>query len=62
MNKETPFSSEYGIVNETDVKSSLEQKTFTSKPLDSQDIINTESEYQLSKPIRKTIRARIIKK
>lgn len=63
MNKEPPFSVEYDINNTTDSKSSIQQKSSTPKDKEANDLIRKiESEYQLSKPRRKLIRARIIPK
>ena len=62
MNKESPFSVEYDINNTTDSKSSIQQKSSTPKDMEESDRIKEEieSNYQLSKPRRKLIRARII--
>lgn len=56
MNKESPFSIEYDINNTTDAQSSI------PKDKEASDLIKEqiESDYQLSKPRRKLIRARII--
>ena len=64
MNKESPFSVEYDINNTTDAKSSIQQKSSTPKDKEASDLIKDkiESDYQLSKPRRKLIRARIILK
>jgi len=64
MDKESPFSSEYDINNTTDSKSSIQQNSSTPKDKEASDLIKEriESDYQLSKPMRKLIRARIIPK
>lgn len=62
MNKESPFSVEYDINNTTDSKSSIQQKSSTPEDKEASDLIKKiESDYQLSKPRRKLIRARIIR-
>ena len=61
MNKESPFSVEYDINNTTDSKSSIQQNSSTPKDKEASDLIKKiESDYPLSKPRRKLIRARII--
>lgn len=63
MNKESPFSGEYNINNTTDSKSSIQQKSSTPEDKEESDLINEKikSDYQLSKPRRKLIHARIIR-
>ncbi len=63
MNKESAFSTEYDINNTTDSKSSIQEKDSTPKDKESNELIEKiESDYKLSKPRRKLIRARIIPK
>jgi hypothetical protein len=61
MNKESAFSLEYEITNTTESldaeKSSTPQAKVSDKIID-----RIESDYQLSKPRRKLIRARILTK
>jgi hypothetical protein len=61
MNKESAFSLEYEITNATESldaeKSSTHQAKVSDKIID-----RIESDYQLSKPRRKLIRARIMMK
>jgi hypothetical protein len=61
MKDESPFSAEYDISNITDSQSSTPQQSSTRKEEESDDFIKKiEADYQLSKPRRKLIRARII--
>lgn len=63
MNKESAFSAEYDINNTTDSKSSILEKSSMQKDKEANDFIEKiESNYKLSKPRRKLIRARIIPK
>lgn len=61
MKDESPFSAEYDISNITDSKSSTPQQSSTQEEEEA-DVFRKEIEadYQLSKPRRKLIRARII--
>ncbi len=63
MNKESVFSAEYDINNTTDSKSPIKDKSSVPKDKETNEFINQiESDYNLSKPRRKIIRARIIQK
>ena len=63
MNKDSIFSPEYNIENATDSQSSMQENQLLSKDKETDDIIGKiESDYELSKPRRKLIRARIIQK
>ena len=63
MDKEPIFSPEYNIEPATDSKSSVQQKYLITEENETNEIINRiESDYDLSKPRRKIIRARIIQK
>ena len=63
MNNEPMFSSEYDIINATDSQSSMQEKDSKLNGKEEDEFINKiESDYELSKPRRKVIRARIIKK
>ena len=63
MNKESIFSPEYDIEHATDSQSSIQGERSLSKDKETDEIISKiESDYELSKPRRKLIRARIIQK
>ena len=63
MNKKSAFSAEYAINNTTDSKSSIQEMSATLKDKEANDFNKIiESEYKLSKPRRKLIRAKIIPK
>ncbi|MCD4691626.1 MAG: hypothetical protein K8R79_01835 [Calditrichales bacterium] len=63
MNKESAFSVEYEINNTTDSKSTIQNKSSAPKDKEMNDFIKKiKSDYKLSKPRRKSIRARIIPK
>lgn len=63
MNKESVFSAEYDINNTTDPQSSIQEKGSVPKDKETNEFIEKiESDYNLSKPRRKLIRARIIPK
>lgn len=63
MNKESVFSAEYNIDNTTDSQSSIQEKDSAQKDKETDEIINKiESDYNLSKPRRILIHARIIPK
>ena len=64
MNNKPPFSIEYDINDTTiDSKSSIPQQSSMRKDTEVYDTITKmEDDYQLSKPIRKVIRARILPK
>ena len=63
MNKDSIFSPEYNIENATDPQSSKQRNRLLSKDEETDEIIGKiESDYELSKPRRKLIRARIIQK
>jgi hypothetical protein len=62
MNKESVFSAEYDINNTTDSQSSIQDKSSAPKDKENEFINQIESDYNLSKPRRKIIRARIIPK
>ena len=61
MDNKSPFSAEYDVKNSTDSQSSGPQTSSTRKEEEADGIINKiEEDYQLSKPKRILIRARII--
>ena len=61
MNSKSPFSAEYDIDNNTDSLPSGSRQSFPQKGEVEDDFIKKiEEEYQLSKPRRKIIQARII--
>jgi len=61
MNNKSPFSAEYDINNNTDSQSSEPQQNSTRKKEEADGFRKRiEEDYQLSKPRRKLIRARII--
>ena len=63
MNNEPMFSPEYDIKNATDSQSSIQKKNLNLKDKEVDEFINKiESDYELSKPRRKVIRARITQK
>ncbi len=63
MNKESVFSAEYDINNTTDSQSAIQEKSSVLKDKETNEFIKKiESDYNLSKPRRKLIRARIIPK
>ncbi len=63
MDKESVFSAEYDINNTTDSQSSIQEKSPVSKDKEKNEVLNKiESDYDLSKPRRKLIRARIIRR
>jgi hypothetical protein len=63
MNNEPIFSPEYEIKHSTDSPSSIQQKGSNFKDKETDEFINKiESDYDLSKPRRKIIQARIIQK
>jgi len=62
MDSKSPFSDEYDIRNSTESETSMMQGS-TAKDGESKSLIEKiESDYLLSKPKRKIIRARIIPK
>ncbi len=63
MNKDSVFSSEYDISNTTNSQSSIHEKSSAPKDKEADEIMKEiEADYNLSKPRRKLIRARIIPK
>lgn len=61
MTNKSPFSAEYDIDDNTDSQPSGSRKSFPQKgEVEDEFIKKIEEEYQLSKPRRKIIRARII--
>ncbi len=63
MNKDSVFSSEYDISNTTNSQASIHEKGSLPKDKEVDEIRKKiESNYNLSKPRRKLIRARIIPK
>lgn len=63
MNKESVFSAEHDIDNTTNSQSSIQKKGSAPKDKETDEIIKKiESDYNLSKPRRILIRARIIPK
>lgn len=63
MNKESAFSSEYDISDKTEPKSSIQEKSSTTQVNELDEFTKIiEANYNLSKPRRKLILARIIKK
>jgi hypothetical protein len=61
MNNQSPFSAEYDINNTTDSQSNISKESTIQKDKEKDDIMERiENEYQLSKPRRNLIRARII--
>lgn len=63
MNKESIFSPEYDIEYATDSQSFIQGESSLSKDKETDEIIGKiKSDYKLSKPRRKLIRARIIPK
>ena len=61
MNNESIFSPEYEIKQSTDSASSIREKDSNLKDKETDEFINKiESDYDLSKPRRKIIQARII--
>ncbi len=63
MNKDSIFSPEYNIENATDSQSSMQIDRLLSNDKEADEIIDKiESDYELSKPRRKIIRAKIILK
>ncbi len=63
MKDDSPFTAEYEVNNTTDSKSSTLQQRFTQKDIEADETRRKiEADYQLSKPRRKLIRARVIPK
>jgi len=63
MNKESVFSAEYDITNTTDSQSYIQEKSLVPKDKETNGFLEKiESDYNLSKPRRKIIRARVIPK
>jgi len=63
MIKKSVFSNEYEINNTTESQSAIQEQSSAPKDKDKNEFIKKiESDYNLSKPRRKLIRARIISK
>jgi hypothetical protein len=63
MIKESVFTDEYQLTNTTETQSLKKEQLSISDTKNSNEIINKiEFDYELSKPRRKVIRARIIEK
>lgn len=63
MNNEPIFSPEYDTQNSTNSQSSLEKKGSSLQGKETDEFISKiEADYELSKPRRKVIRARIIQR
>jgi hypothetical protein len=63
MNNEPMFSPEYDIKNATDSQSSIQKKVSSLQGKEADEFISKiEADYELSKPRRKVIRARIIQR
>jgi hypothetical protein len=61
MNNESPFSAEYNITGATEAQQSAQETTSLNDINLTNDIFRKiESDYNLSKPRRKIIRARIL--
>lgn len=63
MNDEPIFSPEYDIKDATDSRSSIQKEELNLQGKEADEFINKiEADYELSKPKRKVIRARIIQR
>ncbi len=63
MNNEPIFSPEYDTKNATNSQSSIEKKVSSLQGKETDEFISKiEADYELSKPRRKVIRARIIQR
>ena len=63
MNNEPIFSPEYEIRNATDLQSSIQKKESNLQGKEANELISKiEADYELSKPRRRVIRARIIQR
>ncbi len=63
MNNESPFSAEYNIAGATEPQPTVQETISLDEINTTNDIITKiESDYNLSKPRRKILRARIIKR
>jgi hypothetical protein len=60
MNKESPFSGEYNIADATESQSTQDDVLLNDTNLPQEIMRKIESDYNLSKPRRKIIRARIL--